>query len=1516
MPIDRSDELANVRTISQLVRFLRDEMDWPIDQGDFVDVEDLFYDFTAEELGIDPRTAAKIESIKRLRPLSTNQPWGIFFVKFEPKRLPVVALRRILGQVALKKRTSANRADRTAWEKDDLLFISNYGQGEERQISFAHFSSPSDARDLPTLKVLGWDSRDTKLHLDAVARELTGHLKWPEDDENVAAWRDQWRSAFTLGHREVITTSRELSIRLAELARNIRDRITSALAIETERGPLTKLMNGFREALVHDMNPDGFADMYAQTIAYGLLSARIADPTKKTTDDFAAHMRTNPFLRELMETFLRIGGRRGKAGGPGIDFDELGVSDVVHMLDDAKMEAVIRDFGDRNRAEDPVMHFYELFLHQYNKQLKIQRGVFYTPQPVVSYIVRSVHELLQTEFGLADGLADTTTWGEMLKKHPGLKLPPLTDEPGETRTISPEEPFVQILDPATGTATFLVEVIDIIHSSLAAKWKQQRLNDAQQRDAWNDYVPRHLLPRLHAFELMMAPYAIAHMKIGLKLAETGYRFGTEERARIYLTNALEPWVNQLPLIGFDALAHEAAAVNEIKRHKRFTVVIGNPPYSNFGQLNRIPFILGLLEDYKRGLDEKKLNLDDDFIKFVRFSQHLLDETGVGVFGMITNNVFIDGITHRRLRESLKTSFGDVRILDLHGSSKKREASPDGAKEENVFDIQQGVGISLLAKSPWGRSEMIRHAELWGAREAKYRALQATSACRQDWTTIACAPPHFFFVPKSFGGLDEYQSQPSIAGDVFSERNAGVQTKRDGLVYSFTKEELEATLSDVRSLTGAALAAKYELPDDGRDWAVEWAKQDVRKGDGKVIRVAYHPFDLRWTYFTGRTKGFMAYPRTPLMWSALQPNRLLLAVRNPRRGNVDSFFVGGTVVDKDAVSPFDNVTFFPLYTYPDPRTSQHTLDLHGERRSNLAPTFLHSLSAILGLPRQAPHGLPAGLTPEDIFDYAYAVFHSPGYRSRYAEFLKIDFPRLPLTGKLELLRALARLGGELSALHLLESPRFEQPTTEFIGGRNPEVQKVSWSRDTVWVDKAQTTGFRVREPVWNFRIGGYQVCEKWLKDRGPKKGKPGRTLSDDDISHYQKIVVAISETIRLMKEIDEVIEEHGGWPGAFMTSVPAVESREALPAATMKSAASALLPFRPRTVEPSESDRYVTCVPIFELAAAAGAFGEAQHVNEDSFEWVAVDTRRRLRRGMFVAQVVGRSMEPTIPDGSYCLFSSPVEGTREGRTVLVELRDARDPETGQRYTVKRYESVKRAEADLWQHESITLKPINPEFEPIHLTSETDNEYQVIAEFLEVLREQADEDAAGGHKPTFPAARFESRPGAAVVEPVEEIELDDDAADVLRVDVDDLDRDEVICLIRQIFGDGVPRSRDAAIRELARALGYARTGSRVSKVLDNALVTAVRRGVLANIGGDLKLEARRIDEYDRDFLKAQFLASLDGRAWKDRADSIRDFARWMGFRRTGAVIDETARSLIKGLLREGRLEARDTLIRRCG
>ena len=355
-------------------------------------------------------------------------------------------------------------------------------------------------------------------------------------------------------------------------------------------------------------------------------------------------------------------------------------------------------------------------------------------------------------------------------------------------------------------------------------------------------------------------------------------------------------------------------------------------------------------------------------------------------------------------------------------------------------------------------------------------------------------------------------------------------------------------------------------------------------------------------------------------------------------------------------------------------------------------------------------------------FVYAVLHSNDYRRRYADFLKIDFARVPLPGSVDLFRKLVAVGGELLALHLLESPRLDKLNTTYTGPKSPEVGRVGWSDGTVWLDAGKTNareghratkpgsiGFQsVPEKVWDLHIGGYQVCYKWLKDR------KGRTLSDEDVAHYHKIVVALNETIRIMAEIDEVIGVHGGWPDAFQIGSEADAASEGT---------ANVIPFRPRMVEPKPEDRYVTCVPLVPLKAAAGGFSNPQHIEDDDFEWVAVESRHGLRQGMFVAQVVGESMDPAIPDGSWCLFRAPVEGTRRGKTVLVQLRDATDPETGQRYTVKRYKSEKAKEGDSWRHEKITLEPFNPDFEPIVLTGADEGEFQVIAELIEVLEREA-------------------------------------------------------------------------------------------------------------------------------------------------------------------------------------------------
>ena len=1173
MPTDHRERLARIRSFTQLIVYLRDELGWPIVSDDF---EELTFEYTAEELGIDAKNAAKIQEIKRLRPLVPGQPWGIFFVKFEPKRLPVVALRRILGQVALKKRASANKSERQAWAADDLLFVSNYGEGEERRIAFAHFSKPRDGHDLPTLKVLGWDNLDTPLHLDAVARELNDHLAWPDDEGNPAAWRKRWRAAFTLRHREVITTSKRLSERLAELARSIRDRTKTALAIETETGPLTMLMNAFRTGLVHDLDEAGFADMYAQTIAYGLLSARITDPERRTADDLAAHMRTNPFLKELMETFLHVGGRLGKAGGPGIDFDELGVSEVVELLDQdqANMEAVVRDFGDRNPQEDPVIHFYEHFLAAYDKEQKVSRGVFYTPRPVVSYIVRAVDELLRSEFGLTDGLADTTTWGEMAKRHEHLKIP---------GGISSTQAFVQILDPATGTGTFLVEVIDLIQTTMVKKWKGQGHSDKIQA-LWNEYVSKHLLPRLHGYELLMAPYAIAHLKIGLKLYETGYRFDSDERARVYLTNALEPAGDeQLTLHYLPALAHEAKAVNEIKRKQRFTVVIGNPPY--LGEAGRGgDWIAALMRGREIQSDRSTLSyfevageslkernpkwLNDLYVRFTRFSHWLLEQTGRGVHGFITNHGYIDNPTFRGMRWALLTSFDQLFLLDLHGNLKKKEVTPDGRKDENVFDIEQGVAVGLFVKdSPRVHevsSTLVRHADRSGPRAGKYDWLLGHGAASSDWTDVV--PRGKFYVLKRFGSAEseDYEEWPSIA-EVFPVNSVGIVTARDALAVQWSAEDVWDVVSDVVRGDTEDVRSEYRLGKDVRDWRVEWAQEDLRRAGpsrNDIVPILYRPFDTRFTYYTGQSRGFLCYPRAEVMGHVLAGKNLSIGLtRSVEVGaGFSHIFASRAMIQHHTVSLKEVNYLLPLYLYPGVGRADGALFSRwpkwpkGQdgRTPNLDAGFVEQIATAneLRFVSDGRGDLRKSFGPADVLAWIYAVFHSPGYRECYEAQLKLDFPRVPLPGSVDLFLKLAEAGHDLLALHLLESATLGKPISTYTGPRNPEVGRIGWSDGTVWLDagktnareghratKPGTMGYKgVPEEVWAFHIGGYQVCHKWLKDR------KGRTLSDEDIAHYQKIVVALNETIRIMADIDEIIEARGGWPDAFQTGSEADGAR--------------------------------------------------------------------------------------------------------------------------------------------------------------------------------------------------------------------------------------------------------------------------------------------------------------------------------------------------------------------------------------
>jgi len=877
------------------------------------------------------------------------------------------------------------------------------------------------------------------------------------------------------------------------LAHRLRDLVTSAFQKKLNLPSLGNLYKAFCDTLVPDLTAEQFADMYAQTIAYGLFAARCNSPNgTKFTRQYARDMvpKTNPFLRNI---FDHIAG----AGLPEIIAPE--VDDVAQLLAQADMDSVLKDFGKRTAKEDPVVHFYETFLAEYNPKVREMRGVYYTPEPVVSYIVRSIDHLLKTRFSKLQGLADDKTL---------------------------------ILDPAVGTATFLYLVMNEIHESMLSQ---------KQKGMWNDYVADKLLPRIFGFELLMAPYAVAHLKLGLLLLETGYQFKSNQRLGIYLTNTLEEAIKHSEVLFAQWISEEANAAAQIKKEKPIMVVLGNPPYS-VSSLNRGEWIDTLLDDYKTGLHEKKLNIDDDYIKFIRFAQWRIDKTGYGILGFITNNSYLDGLTHRRMREHLLESFSNIYILNLHGSSRRGEQAPGNIKDDNVFDIQQGVAIGIFVKEPEKIGQKrVYYADMWGAREIKYRTLSESGVESTDWQELTPVAPHFFFVPKDFSLEEEYSNYWSIK-DILPLSGPGIKTERDRVSIHWTIESVKKTLTDFTSKSEAEIREIYQLGQDSRDWKVGSAKADVieSKSDADLINaILYRPFDTRYTYYTGKTRGFIGTPDRRVMQHMAKDNIALLSCRQQAELGFYHILCSNKLAECCAVSlkTREITSVFPLYLYPAEKKIQSdktggkeagvqdVMPLQEKREPNLKPEFIEAVSDKLGLKfvSDGKGDLKETFGPEDIFNYAYAVFHSPTYRSRYAEFLRIDFPRLPLTSDKGLFQVLAEKGAELVTLHLMEAPALEQQRTQIkfdVSGSNV-IDKVTYNETggRVYINKQQY--FEGAPPeVWVFQIGGYQICQKWLKDR------KGRKLSYDDLVHYQKIVAAIKETIRLMAEIDEMIPE---WP---------------------------------------------------------------------------------------------------------------------------------------------------------------------------------------------------------------------------------------------------------------------------------------------------------------------------------------------------------------------------------------------------
>ena len=909
-----------------------------------------------------------------------------------------------------------------------------------------------------------------------------------------------------------IKSPKKLASMMAAKARLLQVILEKAITSDEQTQDNTALQQQFKtfkDVLIHDLEPQAFADIYAQTLTYGMFAARLHDDTLHTfSRQEAAELipKSNPFLRKLFNHVA------------GADIDERIKTTVDNLADVFRatdVKALLKNFGRATQTHDPIIHFYETFLAEYDPRLRKARGVWYTPEPVVNFIVRGVDEILKTEFGLKDGLADTTKTTIKLKQPTTDKRKKVDGQSGYT-LVEKEVHKVQVLDPATGTGTFLAEVVKFIYNG---KFKAMQ-------GAWSSYVDEHLIPRLNGFELLMASYAMAHLKLDMLLRETGFVANKEQRLNIYLTNSLEEHHPDTGTLFSSWLSTEANEANHIKRDTPVMVVMGNPPYS-VSSSNKSEWILELIKDYKKDLNERKINLDDDYIKFIRYGQHFIDKNGEGILAYISNNSFISGVTHRQMRKHLLESFDKIYILDLHGNNKQKETSPDGGKDENVFDITQGVSISIFVKSSEESADMaeVYHLDVFGERNKKYELLSDNVISSLPWKKVECSPPYNFFMPKNFSSHDAYKIGFSIR-EVFVDSNTGIQTKRDALCLQPSIQKLEQVKRDFLGMDTEEIRKKYNLVADNRDWKIPYAIDDLKNNAPFAVQVLHRPFDSKWTYYTGKSKGFIGYPRHKTMQHMLRGENLaLLSGRQNKSSTIDSFFISKLISEMKCAERTIQSYHFPLYLYPE-ADKQQTIGETKERKPNLDAEIVETTAQGLSLAFEDEKSGEAGkFAPIDLLDYIYAVLHSPSYRETYKEFLKIDFPRIPYPKDAKRFWRLVKLGGELRQIHLLESPAVENYITRYpadgdnivtrkITKTSPGYEPMSDTHGKVRINDAQYFE-DVPLIAWEFYIGGYQPAQKWLKDR------TGRKLSFDDIVHYQKIIVALTETNRIMQEIDQV-----------------------------------------------------------------------------------------------------------------------------------------------------------------------------------------------------------------------------------------------------------------------------------------------------------------------------------------------------------------------------------------------------------
>lgn len=892
-------------------------------------------------------------------------------------------------------------------------------------------------------------------------------------------------------------TAKSLATELAKRTRFLKDQVVAEeLKEESEKdkGFILGFYQAFQTHLIGTLTHEDFADLYSQTITYGLFAARTRSENsfnrKLAFDNIP---RTIGILREVFQ-FISLGDLPKQM--------EWIVDDIAEVLAVTDVNNILHKYFHEGKGKDPIIHFYETFLAEYDPKEREKRGVYYTPEPVVSYIVRSLHNVLKQRFDKEDGFATSG---------------------------------VTVLDPAAGTLTFLAE---------AGKLAIQEFTSKYGEAGKKELIKEHILKNFYAFELMMAPYAVGHLKMSFLMEELGYKLRKDDRFKLYLTNTLEMEdLVQSEFPGMSSLAEESHLAGEVKKRKPILVLLGNPPYSGHSfnpsevwvtyvqkksgrekKRKKKTWIGNRIEDYKI-VDGNKLGeknpkwLQDDYVKFIRFAQWKIDQLGEGVLGFITNHSYLDNPTFRGMRQSLMNSFNEIYILDLHGNSLKKERCPDGSKDENVFDIQQGVAIVLLIKKQNKEGKVkVYQSERWGLREDKYKWLLGNNKETTKWNKLSPKSKFYFFIPRDEKLSKTYEKYLKVT-DIFPVSSVGIVTSRDNFVIDFNKNSLKSRIMEFRnkSLSDEFIRRSFNLKDKS-NWKLKEKRakiMDDKDWEESVTRILYRPFDIRWIFYHDNV---VERSRREVMRHMTHENLGLITNRQVNREFrhtlCSSILINDCTVSLETK---ERSYLFPLYLYPErnnskKRSSSSTMMLfepkadYNVKRPNLSKALLEQLTMNF---KKEP-------IPEQIFYYIYAVLYSNIYRSKYSEFLKIDFPRVPFTKDFKLFQKMSDLGKKLTELQLLKSKSLSNPISKFQGDGDGIIEKPEYyeKEKKVFINKEQYFE-GIEKEIWKYQIGGYQVLDKWLKDR------KGKILTLDDIRHYCKIVTTLKKTIEIQKKIDKL-----------------------------------------------------------------------------------------------------------------------------------------------------------------------------------------------------------------------------------------------------------------------------------------------------------------------------------------------------------------------------------------------------------